>query len=726
MLWLLMLTAVSGQEIMAGPLVQSLTPDDAWIVWQADVGDAGSVTWSHEGVDTQVQATVRAGPGAMPIYEAHLTGLPTDSEVSYSVFCEETGGGEWTFGPWEFAVPPEHADATEVTVLAMSDMQRSRANPEKFTEIIEDGVLEVMGAPEDSLDLVLIAGDLVDSGWQVSDWTDEFFAPAASLLPHVATYPVMGNHEEDSAYFLDYFHLPDNGTLGFEEHWWWTDRGNLRVIGLDSNPTYWVPEQFSWLDELLAATCEEEHVDFVITELHHPHRSELWTPGESPWTGQVRERLEAFSTECGRPTVLLFGHTHGYSRGHGRDHHHTMVNVATAGGAIDHWGDYPQANYPEFNITTADWGFVILRSSAGDDSTLSITRYSRGDEDSPVDNEITDELVLRRGGQAPATPQISAPGAGVSLGPDCATLVATDYSEPEGDDHGATHWQVARTCSFSEMLHDSFIQHQDLYYGLNFRSDQPLNEWQVIDLPGDESLCVRVRYRDLTQDWSEWSEAVTFFTGPRVGIGPLVEMDFETGLVGLDPSGPVETMVVGCGAVVPKQGTQFAALGGECEFEGEASVSDTASLIPWADEIEAGDRFVRVVGWFQGTGEVRVVYLDDDAEEVSTEVVGVSTGDEWVVVDESVAAPAHGRRIRVEIHTVGDRVLVDGVRVYLSDGSAVSCAPVDEADDTDTGGDTNDEAPQGCAGCGVRTGAASTGAVWAVLFGLWFRRERWV
>ena len=46
------------------------------------------------------------------------------------------------------------------------------------------------------------------------------------------------------------------------------------------------------------------------------------------------ERLEAFSADCGRPGLLLFGHTHGYSRGQSLEHRHAAVNVATAGGAI--------------------------------------------------------------------------------------------------------------------------------------------------------------------------------------------------------------------------------------------------------------------------------------------------------------------------------------------------------------------------------------------------------
>ncbi len=82
----------------------------------------------------------------------------------------------------------------------------------------------------------------------------------------------------------------------------------------------------------------------MFAQLHHPHKSELWIPGEISYTGDVIELMENFTEECGKPSIHFFGHTHGYSRGQSHNHNHLWVNVATAGGAIDHWGEYPQAD----------------------------------------------------------------------------------------------------------------------------------------------------------------------------------------------------------------------------------------------------------------------------------------------------------------------------------------------------------------------------------------------
>ena len=107
----------------------------------------------------------------------------------------------------------------------------------------------------------------------------------------------------------------------------------------------------------------------------------------------VIERMENFSDECGKPSIHFFGHTHGYSRGQSIDHNHLWVNVATAGGAIDYWGEWPQADYDEFTVTQDEYGFVLVNVEAGQDPQFKLERISRGDEDNLLDNEIHDEVI---------------------------------------------------------------------------------------------------------------------------------------------------------------------------------------------------------------------------------------------------------------------------------------------------------------------------------------------
>ena len=291
----------------------------------------------------------------------------------------------------------------------MSDMQQDSRNPDRYREIIEDGVIPYTQAlfGDDlaaALGLALIPGDLVDEGNEYDQWHETFFAPGLALMPYVPFMPVPGNHERNSDFFFWYFNLPPNGTPGSLEHWWYTDYSNVRVIGLDSNGLYRAPPQLDWLENTLNDACIQPHIDFVFVQLHHPHHSELWPRGNTSWTGDVIERMESFSTQCEKPSIHFFGHTHGYSRGQSQDHQHLMVNVATAGGNIDYWGEYNQTDYPEYTVSQDEYGFVLVEIEAGDAPHFTLTRISRGDELDVRDNEVRDLTTIRRYNEAPETP----------------------------------------------------------------------------------------------------------------------------------------------------------------------------------------------------------------------------------------------------------------------------------------------------------------------------------
>ncbi|MCP4807388.1 MAG: metallophosphoesterase, partial [Proteobacteria bacterium] len=310
-----------------------------------------------------------------------------------------------------------------------------------------------------------------------------------------------------------------NGTAGFEEHWWYADHGNLRIIGLDSNSSYQVASQLAWLEATLDDACGDPDLDFVFAQLHHPYLSELWLDGETAYTGDVVELLEAFSTDCGKPSVHFFGHTHGYSRGQSRDHQHLWVNAATAGGNIDYWGEYAQADYDEFTVSQDEWGFVVAEVEAGDAPSFRLRRFSRGDEYTALDNDVRDDLVVRRDGAAPATPMAVGP-TGEDVNPDCFTLGASAFVEAEGDLHGATHWQISASCDdFDAPVLDRWLQHENWYGDVDLQAGDDLTDAVVEGLSPDTDYCWRARYRDRALSWSDWSVPEPFRTGASLAEG---------------------------------------------------------------------------------------------------------------------------------------------------------------------------------------------------------------
>ena len=437
------------------PYLQDATPTSMRVMWESASEGTATLEWGPDESlgNTEVSEGVASPGGAM--HDVLLDGLSPSSACYYRVVS-----GEASTLIYRFKTPPLPEAESSFSFVAMSDMQKSSEDPDVFDEIVHQGVLDYFGGEtSEEIALVLIPGDLVVNGNTYDQWSGDFFAPSHDLFAQVPLYPVLGNHEVNSTYYFQYFHLPENGTPGFEEHWWYKDYGNVRFMGLNSNAPYDGEDQLDWLADVLDGTCDLEHIDFVFAELHHPHKSELWTPGERDFTGEVVAALEAFSQSCGKPSIHFFGHTHGYSRGQSQDHKHLWINVASAGGAIDYWGQWPQFDYDEFEITTDDWGFVAVDVEAGDAPQFTVKRLSRGDNYGSLDNVCTDSLVVTKSDLAPPPPSPVAP-LGTTQPPECIVLAASPFGPgPSGAQHGASQWQVADNINgFATPLANVWVQ----------------------------------------------------------------------------------------------------------------------------------------------------------------------------------------------------------------------------------------------------------------------------
>ena len=479
------------------PYLQQVTPTSAWVMWETDAGVGSRVDFGQSTLD-QLACGVRVPsfPDGDPdeaetqVHATQLTGLLPDTSYAYRVRTGDTSSAEHRFR----TAPLPDAEAA-FHLVAMSDSQLDAAHPEVFRELIDDGVLPVLAAEGDAA-FVLFPGDLVDNGWFIDEWRDEFFAPGAALWATTPVYPAIGNHEGGSPLYFRYFHLPEEADLG--EHAYHLDYSNLRVVALDSNG-FRPDEQLLWLDEQLADACTHPQVDFVFAQLHHPMLSELWTPGESDFTADVVARLEAFSTACGKPSIHFFGHTHGYSRGQSRDHQHLMVNVASAGGALDRWGEQPQVDYEPFTVSQDTYGFVTVHVEAGDAPRFQLTRYSRGTPEAPLANVVSDQVTVLRDNEPPEAPEP------LPLG--CPPTLAIDgFTDPEGHGHQATHWQVDLDGSFTAPLLDRWRQARNEFMGVDTQADDDLLDEALDELPpGTTDITWRVRVRDEHLAWSDWS-----------------------------------------------------------------------------------------------------------------------------------------------------------------------------------------------------------------------------
>ncbi len=644
-----------AQTIQVLPYLQKATPNSIHVLWETDEGEESAVEW---GLTTALGNTTTGNTTSTSndtrMHDVQLTSLERFTTYYYRV---KTGNA--VSEVFSFKTPPFASDNESFRLLAMSDMQRDGSQPDKYREVVQDGVLPYLSSHfsetlTDELALVMIPGDLVENGNVYSQWKDHFFTPAQPLLSRIPVYPVPGNHENDSDYFFQYFNLPENGSAGSEEHWWYHDYGNLRIIGLDSNGPYTTEEQLNWLTNVLAMSCENEDIDFVFAQLHHPHLSELWLPGESNFTGEVIQRLEDFSTDCGKPSIHFFGHTHGYSRGQSRDHKHLWVNVATAGGAIDHWGDYPQADYDEFTVSRDEWGFVTVDVTAGEEPQFTLKRISRGNEANFLDNVLVDSLTVRKANRAVSQPTAIFPNFDL-VSPECVILKAGEFasSTPEAT-HGQSHWQVFSDCDdLTAPVAERWKSYQNLYFYEDTQAGDDLTDERITGLTPNTNYCWRVRYRDRELNWSEWSSVVPFATGGSSFSDNLLLNPGAESLLQYwnTTEGIAEALTSGeCDGIAPHSGTYYFTVGGLCEESPFARSSQEVNVVAFADSIDTGNWQANFGGYLANYGgsdrpALYLRFLNEAGAVLDSTSEFSHLGNNWTLVDQFHNLPAQTRLI---------------------------------------------------------------------------------
>ncbi len=653
------LHTLSAQIIKVKPYLQDASPHSIFILWETDSDNESTVEYGLTAdLGNTATGTAQTTVGTARLHEVELENLDRFTRYYYRV---KTGVAVSDI--YEFKTPPFASDAESFRMVAMSDMQRDGSFPDKFREIAEDGVIdfltqEIGGELTDNLALVMIPGDLVVNGNNYASWENTFFTPSENLFSRIPVYPVPGNHENNADFFFQYFKLPDNGTPGFAEHWWHKDYGNVRMIGLDSNGGFTGQEQLDWLQNTLTATCAADSIDFVFAQLHHPHKSELWTPGESNFTGEVIEILEQFTADCGKPSLHFFGHTHGYSRGDSRDHKHLWINAATAGGAIDNWGEFPNADYPEFSVSQDEYGFVLVEITDSDDPQIVLKRIGRGDQDVVVDNELRDSIVIKL---IPDLVNIPSPQFPVNeeVVPECVTLEASIFSAPNAAArHGQSHWQVSLAAEdFTNPAAESWKKFENWYFEQNTQAEDDLTDEDITGLAENTNYFWRVRYRDRELNWSDWSAPAAFSTGesalsPNLLINPGAENDLAAWTT---TEGIVETLTTEeCNGISPFAGEQYFAVGGLCEESEIGRCVQDVNVVPYADSIDTGSFAAHFGGYlanFSGSDlpEMRLLFLNENGEEIGTSETLSSLAAAWTLRETQTIIPAETRIIRTEL-----------------------------------------------------------------------------
>ncbi|ARU56751.1 metallophosphoesterase [Oleiphilus messinensis] len=646
--------AMAAPNFIVKPYLQN--PDtDAMSVYVETLDTNVTLHYRERGNTTFSTLSMEAIKPLSGIKRARIEGLSSDTRYEYYVSTSFGQSDTWGFKTW-----PETANGRDsFKIVAFSDSQGQHA--ERLADIVTSGIIvndcgnDVENC-DDEIAAVIVPGDLVQNGGNVSEWRNDFFGKAADLFSRVPVIPAIGNHDYSVSHYLNYFELPENGSVSYKEHWYVFDYLNLRLVTLNSNSPQNAGlnvEQREWLDNLLADTANRDETDYVMLQLHHPCKSEMWLPGESQLTCEYVKKFEDLSAQTGKITGHIFGHTHAYSRGQSRDVSHLWLNAAVSSGNIDYWDEYPQFDYDEFQKSYPEYGYSSLVFGV-DKQRLAVKRYSGGDGKGNYfgyqGEGIRDDFEIAGDNVAPDTPFTQYPKNETVKG--VFKLKASSFVDGDNDAHLEAHWQISSTPDFSEPELDFWgnkTRNENIWKYVDTQMGVPLDSYEVTTLLPSGNYFWRVRYRDEHWAWSAWSDSAGFNVQGLTYSDNLVQNGgAEQGLEHWTvDTGVVEANLSNeCNGVPAQSGERYFVLGGLCEHSDVGQASQSISLSEFQSEIADGDAVIEVSAFLRDWSgndipEAWVEVYDTGNQLIGTSDVITNASSSWLQKKATLALPTN-------------------------------------------------------------------------------------
>ena len=299
----------SSPEII-GPYLQNMSEDEVTICWSVKEG----TTLVMNG-DSIIQSVTQYNH-----HKSIITRLKPGTTYNYDVLND--GKGKGTFTTFPDSIRPFH-------FVVLGDTRTRHDFHQKIVNRIID---------EDPL-FVVNTGDLVSRGNSMEDW-EHFFRINDKLIRNVPYFTVLGNHEQDSENYYNFFSLPGN------ESYYFFSVGDALFIILDmEGPDYNTPEYLQretreafwtnisrkyfeeekeWLENILTLNDDAGYIYVFFHPTFYSIKASRVRGAElrREFWGDIFERHGV--------TAVLNGHDHYY---HHAEHGGTHYIVTAGGGA---------------------------------------------------------------------------------------------------------------------------------------------------------------------------------------------------------------------------------------------------------------------------------------------------------------------------------------------------------------------------------------------------------
>ena len=487
------------------PYIQETTATGLKIRWERALEDGAKVRVGKLNSDNEIEFNAellfrerfRIHRKKTGIYESKIEGLLPNTSYYYQIILADNQSSIYNFKTL-------NDEKEDFSFLILADAQHGQ---EITSKIVQESVIyrTFSNNPDKAVfppRFSLFPGDLVQHGILKHEWKKQFFTPMAPLLHRLAIYPVRGNHEMGSYFFNKYFSLPRSTSSDPKLNYYFFDYSNVRFINLDTNLKFRNKKQINWLKIAMREAINNQAIDFIVLQFHHPFKSEAWPFGNTDFTGQIEDTINEMANETDKPIIYFNGHTHAYSRGHHPKNRLTMITVGPIGGAIDKWNRRSK-DYIDYQKTIEQYGWAMTKVKAtGGKPSLEIIRYGFGDENDLQDKGINDRYKINRYSNRPEKPSIIHS----ILDKDILTIHGTPY---EGDEtHLSTEVKLIKSTKRGRPQEESFYFHQHNIF--NGKEHNKHKELTLVELPSkigkNEDIKIKIRYRNNSLVWSEWSE----------------------------------------------------------------------------------------------------------------------------------------------------------------------------------------------------------------------------
>jgi len=303
-LFIIASTRLVAQEesFVVEPYLQFGTKTGMVVLWETRDTGTTTVEYGEAVFDSgePILGQRKTIEGRRTMHEVWLDGLKVETNYFWRVRTKFGSGREIVSETYSFKTAVK--DETAYMFALIGDSQRNSRTPWAWAKISD-----LMWRDRPSF--AVHAGDLVDHGYHLDDWIDEFFEPAKEAMRRFPIYTVLGNHEKDAPYYYQYMANP------VPEYWYTFKYGNAQFFMIDSNRDISEgSEQYSWLEWELAKST----ATWKIAVQHHPPYTSEENDGGDTYKEASTNGTHAIELaplfERYNVDFDLFGHVHMYER----------------------------------------------------------------------------------------------------------------------------------------------------------------------------------------------------------------------------------------------------------------------------------------------------------------------------------------------------------------------------------------------------------------------------